>query len=50
MLFTKKIEAAYEELASRGISVGPIETDSGGNRFFRFPDSEGNEIEVCREN
>lgn len=49
ILFTKKIEAAHEEFASRGIRVEPIQTDSGGNRFFRFQDFEGNEIEVCVE-
>jgi catechol 2,3-dioxygenase-like lactoylglutathione lyase family enzyme len=49
ILFTKTIEAAYEEFASRGVSVEPIQNDSGGNRFFRFRDLENNEIEVCRE-
>ena len=49
ILFTNKIEAAHEEFASRGISVGAIQSDSGGNRFFRFQDLEGNEIEVCVE-
>jgi len=49
ILFTKRIEAAYEEIASKGISVQPIQSDSGGNRFFRFRDLEGNEIEVCVE-
>jgi catechol 2,3-dioxygenase-like lactoylglutathione lyase family enzyme len=49
ILFTKKIEAAYEEFSSKGISVEPIQSDSGGNRFFRFRDLEGNAIEVCRE-
>jgi catechol 2,3-dioxygenase-like lactoylglutathione lyase family enzyme len=49
MLFTKKIEDAHKEFVSRGINVGTIEVDSGGNSFFRFRDSEGNEIEVCRE-
>jgi catechol 2,3-dioxygenase-like lactoylglutathione lyase family enzyme len=49
ILFTKGIEAAHEEFASKGISVGPIQSDSGGNRLFRFRDLEGNEIEVCVE-
>jgi catechol 2,3-dioxygenase-like lactoylglutathione lyase family enzyme len=49
MLFTKKIEDTHKEFVSRGINVGTIEVDSGGNSFFRFRDSEGNEIEVCRE-
>jgi catechol 2,3-dioxygenase-like lactoylglutathione lyase family enzyme len=42
ILFTKRIEAAHEECASKGISVGPIQSDSGGNRLFRFQDLEGN--------
>jgi catechol 2,3-dioxygenase-like lactoylglutathione lyase family enzyme len=49
ILFSKKIEAAHEEFASRGVVVGPIQSDSGGNRFFRFRDLEDNEIEVCVE-
>jgi catechol 2,3-dioxygenase-like lactoylglutathione lyase family enzyme len=49
ILFTKKIEKVYEEFASRGVSVEPIQSDSGGNRFFRFRDLDGNEIEVCTE-
>jgi catechol 2,3-dioxygenase-like lactoylglutathione lyase family enzyme len=49
MLFTKRIEDTHKEFISRGINVGTIEVDSGGNSFFRFRDPEGNEIEVCRE-
>ncbi len=49
ILFTKKIAAAYEAFVAKGINVQPIQSDSGGNRFFRFRDLEGNEIEVCVE-
>ncbi len=49
ILFTKKIEAGHSDFSSKGINVGPIQSDSGGNRFFRFKDLEGNEIEVCQE-
>jgi catechol 2,3-dioxygenase-like lactoylglutathione lyase family enzyme len=49
ILFTKKIEKAHEEFEARGIYVEPIQSDSGGNRFFRFQDMEGNTIEVCVE-
>ncbi len=49
ILFTKKIEAAHSDFSSKGIDVGPIQSDSGGNRFFCFRDLEGNEIEVCVE-
>ncbi len=49
ILFTKKIEATHSDFSSKGINVGTIQSDSGGNRFFRFRDLEGNEIEVCIE-
>jgi catechol 2,3-dioxygenase-like lactoylglutathione lyase family enzyme len=49
ILFTKRIEAAYEDFSSKGINVEPLQSDSGGKRFFRFRDLEGNVIEVCRE-
>ena len=49
ILFTKKIEAAYEDFVAKGINVQPIQRDSGGNRLFRFQDLEGNDIEVCVE-
>lgn len=49
ILFTKKIEACRGEFVSRGIQVGPLQRDSGGNAFFQFQDVEGNIIEVCIE-
>jgi len=49
ILFTKKIEACRDEFASRGIQVGALQRDSGGNAFFQFQDVEGNIIEVCVE-
>jgi len=49
ILFTKKIEKRHGEFASRGVYVEPIQSDSGGNRFFRFQDLDGNLIEVCVE-
>jgi catechol 2,3-dioxygenase-like lactoylglutathione lyase family enzyme len=49
ILFTKRLEACREEFASRGIQVGPLQRDSGGNPFFQFHDVEGNVIEVCIE-
>ena len=47
--FTKKIEKAQEKFEARGISVEPIQSDSGGNGFFRFQDLDGNTIELCVE-
>ncbi|PYU53153.1 MAG: hypothetical protein DMG48_02655 [Acidobacteria bacterium] len=49
ILFSKKLEACREEFASRGVQVGPLQRDSGGNSFFQFQDLEGNVIEVCIE-
>ena len=49
ILFTKKIEKAHEQFLSKGIKVGPIQSDSGGNQFFEFWDTDGNKIEVCVE-
>jgi catechol 2,3-dioxygenase-like lactoylglutathione lyase family enzyme len=49
ILFTRKINSVHPEFAEVGIQGGPIQSDSGGNRFFRFRDLEGNEIEVCVE-
>jgi catechol 2,3-dioxygenase-like lactoylglutathione lyase family enzyme len=49
ILFTKRIEACRQEFASRGVLVGSIQLDSGGNSFFLFQDVDGNKIEVCIE-
>lgn len=49
ILFTKKIEKTHEEFISRGITTGPIESDSAGNSLFRFQDVDGNTIEMCTE-
>jgi catechol 2,3-dioxygenase-like lactoylglutathione lyase family enzyme len=49
ILFAKKVESAHEYLSGRGVAVGPLQSDSGGNRFFRFTDLEGNEMEVCQD-
>lgn len=49
IVFAKKLADAHEYLSTRGVDVGPIQSDSGGNRFFLFRDLEGNEMEVCQE-
>ena len=49
IIFASKLEAAHEFLSSRGVELGPVQADSGGNRFFRFHDLEGNELEVCQQ-
>jgi catechol 2,3-dioxygenase-like lactoylglutathione lyase family enzyme len=45
----KKLADAHQYLSARGVDVGSIQSDSGGNQFFRFRDLEGNELEVCQE-
>ena len=49
IFFATNLEKAQQWLARREVLVEPITTDSGGNRFFRFRDLEGNTIEVCVE-
>jgi catechol 2,3-dioxygenase-like lactoylglutathione lyase family enzyme len=36
----------YAEFPSLEIQLGPIQSDSGGNRFFKWQDLEGNTVEV----
>lgn len=49
ILFAKKVDAAWEYLVSHGVAPGPIQQDSGGIRFFRFRDPDGNKVEVCQD-
>jgi catechol 2,3-dioxygenase-like lactoylglutathione lyase family enzyme len=49
IMFARKLGNAHEYLSSQGVSVSPIQSDSGGNHFFRFRDLEGNELEVCQQ-
>jgi catechol 2,3-dioxygenase-like lactoylglutathione lyase family enzyme len=49
VLFTSRIKKARSVLTSRGISVGEIETDRQGTRYFEFRDPEGNSIDVSEE-
>lgn len=49
ILLAKNLEKARQWLDGRGVLTEPTTSDSGGNRFFRFHDLEGNTIEVCVE-
>ena len=49
IFFTRNLQKAREWLTERGVTVEALASDSGGNRFFRFQDLEGNAIEVCVE-
>ncbi len=49
IFYTSNLQGAREWIMSRGVPVGTIESDSGGNRFFKILDFDGNVIEVCVE-
>jgi predicted enzyme related to lactoylglutathione lyase len=49
ILFTKKIGKMREVMSARGVSVGDIQFDRQGIRYFDIRDPEGNEIEVVEE-
>ncbi len=49
IFFAGNLEKAQKWLIERGVTVEPVTSDSGGNRFFRFQDLEENKIEVCVE-
>lgn len=49
IFFAKNLEKAQQWLSDRGVATQGITSDSGGNRFFRFFDLDGNAIEVCIE-
>ena len=49
VLFTRDLKKVHEELVSKGVVASPIQQDSGGNQFFQFQDSEGNNVEMCLE-
>jgi catechol 2,3-dioxygenase-like lactoylglutathione lyase family enzyme len=49
IMFARELLNAHKYLSTRGVDVGPIQSDSGGNEFFRFRDLEGNELEVCQD-
>lgn len=49
IFYTSNLEKTREWMLKRGISAGGIESDSGGNRFFKIQDLDGNTIEVCVE-
>ena len=49
IFYAKNLQKAHQWLTGRGVAVQPATADSGGNRFFKFQDLEGNAIEVCVE-
>jgi catechol 2,3-dioxygenase-like lactoylglutathione lyase family enzyme len=49
IFFAGNLGKTQDWLKNRGVTVEPIESDSGGNQLFRFLDLEGNRLEVCQE-
>jgi len=49
MLYTGALDKAREWLSSRAVTVGSIEKDRQGTRYFEMRDMEGNVIEVSEE-
>lgn len=49
IVFANTLAEAHKYLSIRGVDVGPIQSDYGGNQFFRFRDLEGNDLEVCQD-
>jgi predicted enzyme related to lactoylglutathione lyase len=49
ILFTKRIDRMRDTMAARGVSVGTIERDQQGIRYFQIRDPEGNEIEIVED-
>jgi len=49
IFFAKNLQKTRQWLIERGVTVEAVASDSGGNRFCRFQDLEGNAIEVCVE-
>ena len=48
VIFCDKLKKAYEQLASRGVLMGPIQ-DGGDTQVFELRDTEGHLIEICKE-
>ncbi len=49
IIFTNDLNRAHDFLEGRGVVVGPISHDGGGNRYFEFRDCDANAVEVCSE-
>jgi hypothetical protein len=48
VIFSDKLKKAHQQLSSRGVLAGPIQTDSD-TEFFEVTDIEANVIEICKE-
>jgi len=49
MLYSSRIEKARNHLSSRGVSIGEVQRDRQGARFFEIRDLENNVVEIVEE-
>jgi catechol 2,3-dioxygenase-like lactoylglutathione lyase family enzyme len=49
IFYSGNLDKSREWMIKRGVPAGQIVSDSGGNRFFKIQDADGNTIEVCVE-
>lgn len=49
IIISGNLAKAHKFLISRNVDIGPVQSDSGDNQFFRFRDLDGNELEVCQD-
>ena len=48
VIFCERLNKGHEQLMNRGVLPGPIQ-DGGDTQFFEIRDSEGNVIQICKE-
>jgi catechol 2,3-dioxygenase-like lactoylglutathione lyase family enzyme len=49
ILFVKNVQKTRDRLATRGVNVGPLQTDRQGTHYFEMRDMENNMIEFSEE-
>jgi hypothetical protein len=49
ILFVKNVQKTRDRLATRGVNVGPLQTDRQGMHYFEMRDMENNVIEFFEE-
>ena len=48
VIFCDRLKKVHEQLASRGVLVGPIQ-EGGDTELFEIRDTEGNLFQICKE-
>jgi catechol 2,3-dioxygenase-like lactoylglutathione lyase family enzyme len=49
VLFARELDAMHSAFRASGVTVGTIQSDARGNRFFLFRDLDGNTLEMCAD-